>query len=313
MSKVTTLHPNRYLIDVFDLGLENRTGSYILNETKVAIIDTSASPSIPHLLEGLKSLQISPEQIDYLIVTHIHLDHAGGVGKMLEYCPNATVIVHPKGARHIMDPSRLIQGAKLVYGDKFNSLFDPIIPIEENRVLIMNDGDCLALSEQCTLTFYDTPGHANHHFSIHDSSINGVYTGDTVGVNYEAVINQPFFLPSTSPNQFDPAKMLKSAQKIKELDPTYIYFGHFGGTNQIDLVWEQLHYWIPIFVETAKNVVQSSSSLDQSILVLRLVEELYQKVLGHFPATLTEEAKKLIQLDLQVCSMGLLDYLSKQK
>ncbi|MBM6617625.1 MBL fold metallo-hydrolase [Bacillus suaedaesalsae] len=313
MSKITTFQPDRYMIDVYDLGIPNRTGSYLLNEEKKAIIDTSASPSIPHLLQGLTELHISPEEIDYLIVTHIHLDHAGGLGKMLEHCPNAKVIVHPKGAKHIIDPSRLIQGAKHVYGDQFDSLFDPIIPINENNVKVMADGDCLTLSEKCTLTFFDTPGHANHHFSIHDSKSNGVFTGDTIGVNYEAILGHPFFLPSTSPNQFDPEKMLQSAKKIMDLSPSFIYFGHFGGTHQVKDVWEQLQYWIPIFVEITHQVIQSSHSLDEKVLLLELSDELMKKVILEVPTTVTEEAKKLIQLDLQVCSMGLLDYFSKMQ
>ncbi|WP_456276582.1 MBL fold metallo-hydrolase [Bacillus sp. AK128] len=313
MSKIETLHPNRYLIDVYDLGMPNRTGSYFLNETKKAIIDTSASPSVPHLLDGLKELHIKPDEISYIIVTHIHLDHAGGVGQMLQFCPNATVVVHTKGARHLIDPSRLIQGAKQVYGESFDQLFDPILPIDENRVQIMNDGDTLTLSDDCTLTFLDTPGHANHHYTIHDSSTNGCYTGDTVGVSYEAVLQQPFFLPSTSPNQFNPESMLQSSKRIMELKPSYIYFGHFGMTKEVEEVHKQLEYWVPLFVETTKRVVQSASSVDPNVLLSKLKEELYKLVMEKLESPLSDEAAQHINLDLQVSSMGLLDYLSKLK
>ncbi|KAA0548123.1 MBL fold metallo-hydrolase [Bacillus sp. BGMRC 2118] len=313
MSKISILQPDRFLIDVYDLGIPNRTGSYLLNEDKKAIIDTSASPSVPHLLDGLAELHISPNEIDFLIVTHIHLDHAGGVGKMLEYCPNAKVIVHPKGARHIIDPSRLIQGARQVYGKQFDSLFDPIIPINEDKVVIMNNGDLLTLSEECTLTFWDTPGHANHHFSIHDSKTNGVFTGDTIGVNYESILGFPFYLPSTSPNQFNPEMMLQSAKTIMKLSPSYIYFGHFGGTDRINEVWESLQFWIPVFVTTTKDVVNASHSLEEKVLVSKISEELYKKVIQKVPTTLSKEAHKIIQLDLQVCAMGLLDYISRTK
>ncbi|WP_246943737.1 MBL fold metallo-hydrolase [Bacillus pinisoli] len=311
MSKFETLHLNRYVIDVYDLGIPNRTGTYFLNETKKAIIDTSASPSIPYLLDGLKELQVNPSEIDYVIVTHIHLDHAGGVGLLLQHCPNATVIVHPKGARHLVDPSRLIQGAKQVYGDSFNQLFDPILPIPENRVQVMNDGDTLKLSDDCTLTFLHTPGHANHHFTIHDSTTNGCYTGDTVGVSYEVVLHRPFFLPSTSPNQFDPEMMLQSAKRIRDIKPTYIYFGHFGMTHQVEEVWKQLEYWIPIFIETTKEVVSSTG--DQNALLPKLIEALHKQVMEQLETPVSEEARNMINLDLQVCSMGLLDYVSKLK
>lgn len=313
MSKIETLHPNRYCIDVYDLGMPNRTGSYFLNETKKAIIDTSASPSVPHLLDGLKELHIKTDEISYIIVTHIHLDHAGGVGKLLQFCPNATVVVHPKGARHLIEPSRLIQGAKQVYGEAFDQLFNPILPIDENRVKIMNDGDTLTLSDECTLTFLDTPGHANHHFTIHDSYTNGCYTGDTVGVSYEAVLHRPFFLPSTSPNQFNPESMLQSSKRIMELKPSFIYFGHFGMTKEVDEVSEQLEYWVPLFVETTKRVVQSAASMDPNVLISTLKEELYKLVVEKLETPLSEEAAQHINIDLQVCAMGLLDYMSKLK
>ncbi len=109
------LDDNISFFDVFDLGMENRTGTYVIHDEKLTIVETSASPSIPYLLEGLKKLEIDPSEIHYIIVTHIHLDHAGGAGLLLKECPNAKVIVHPRGFRHLIDPSRLIAGARAVY------------------------------------------------------------------------------------------------------------------------------------------------------------------------------------------------------
>ena len=167
MKKPVQLTENVFLIDDFDLSMPERTGTYVLTEDKVTLIETSASPSIPYILEGLQTLGVSPADISYIIVTHIHLDHAGGAGLMLQHCPNAKVIVHPKGARHLADPSRLIMGAKAVYGDKFSQLFDPIVEIPEDRLMIKGEGDTLEISEKLNLKFLDTPGHANHHFSIY--------------------------------------------------------------------------------------------------------------------------------------------------
>ena len=156
------------LIDGFDLGLPERTGTYVIDEEELTLIETGPSPSIKHVKQGLVSLGYSLEDVKYIIVTHVHLDHAGGAGLLLTECPNAQVVVHPRGIRHLEDPSKLIAGAKTVYGESFSDLFDPIIPIPEDRLVEKGEGDTLTIGENCTLEFLDTPGHAKHHLSIYD-------------------------------------------------------------------------------------------------------------------------------------------------
>jgi glyoxylase-like metal-dependent hydrolase (beta-lactamase superfamily II) len=306
MNLVKKLHDDRFLIDLYDLGMPNRTGSYILAEEKKAIIDTGASPSIQFILEGLASLRIKPEDIHYIIVTHIHLDHAGGAGVLLTHCPNAKLVVHPRGARHMNDPSRLILGAKEVYGEKFNDLFHPILPIPEDRMISIQDGDSLFLSEKCTLRFFDTPGHANHHLSILDSTINSIYTGDTIGIQYP-IVNRPFFLPSTSPSQFDPDLMLISAKKIESLEPDFIYFGHFGGTSETAEVFRQLRHWLPVFLESTRNVVEAFSNQPHT-LVDRLSEILLTEIKKELGSSLNQAAEEMLKVDAYVSAMGLLHY-----
>ncbi len=161
------------LIDLYDLSMPERTGAYVLHADELTVVETSASPSVPHLLKGLEDLNLDPKDVKHIIVTHIHLDHAGGVGLFLEHCPNATVYVHPKGKRHLADPAKLIAGAKAVYGDQFDELFDPIVPVPEERLVEKGEGDTLDIGGR-VLTFYDSPGHAKHHLSIHDSLSNGI-------------------------------------------------------------------------------------------------------------------------------------------
>ena len=127
------LNDRIYLIDGYDLGVAKRTGIYVIDEKDLTIVETGPSPSVKYVKKGLEALGFSLDQVKYIIVTHIHLDHAGGAGLLLEECPNAKVVVHRKGARHLADPSRLIAGAKAVYGEKFSALFDPIRPIPEER------------------------------------------------------------------------------------------------------------------------------------------------------------------------------------
>lgn len=314
MKKPVQLSENVYLIDDFDLKMAERTGTYVLTEDKVTLIETSASPSIPYILEGLHALGISPGDVSYIIVTHIHLDHAGGAGLMLQHCANAKVIVHPKGARHLADPSRLIQGAKAVYGDKFDSLFNPIVEIPEDRIITKDEGDTLTISEGLTLKFLDTPGHANHHFSIHHPLTNGIFSGDTAGIFYPQLEREgiEFYLPSTSPNQFDPEKMLGSINRYKELGVERIYFGHYGMSENPSEAFRQVESWLDLFVEEARLVFSDDNLRENP------VENITQRLYGKIKTDLkqkgiadTHPVFELLYLDINVSAMGLAHYLTK--
>lgn len=306
------------LIDVFDLGKENRTGTYVIHEEELTLIETSASPSIPYLLKGLEALEVDPAEIKYIIVTHIHLDHAGGAGLLLEKCPNAKIIVHPKGKRHLADPSRLIQGARAVYGQQFDELFHPILPIPEDRLVIKEDGETLQIAPNRILTFLDTPGHANHHFSIHDPYSGGIFTGDTVGVYYSELLSEglEFYLPSTSPNQFNPEAMLAAADRMEHLGIKRIYFGHYGMSENPDLVFKQLRYWLPLFVEAGDRVIkeQNHASFEEKTdAVSKALFEMASNYLKERNMTLSHDFLETIKLDLTVCAMGIVDYFEKKK
>jgi glyoxylase-like metal-dependent hydrolase (beta-lactamase superfamily II) len=315
LKKPVQLENNIFLIDAMDLGMEERTGTYVLTETDLTIIETSASPSVPYILEGLRNLNLSPEDIKYIIVTHIHLDHAGGAGLLLEHCPNAKIVVHERGARHLANPERLIAGAKAVYGDKFDALFDPIVPVPEDKLIIKKDKETLSISENCTLTFYDTPGHANHHFSIHHSRVNGMFTGDTAGIFYQDLYKDgiEFYLPSTSPNQFDPEKMLASVKLFENMDLRYIFFSHYGASKNPNEVYKQVRYWLSVFVEEAKQAFEQEETTEMQVretearLRKRVTQYLEEK---NIPST--HPVFKILSLDFSICAMGLIDYLKKQ-
>ncbi|MCC3357648.1 MBL fold metallo-hydrolase [Bacillus sp. REN16] len=318
MANLTRLNERIFLIDAHDLGRVARTGSYIIKEDKITIVETSASPSIPYILEGLKELEIDPSNVEYIIVTHIHLDHAGGVGLLLRYCPNAKVVVHPKGARHLVEPSRLIAGARAVYGEEFDSLFDPIVPIPEEKLLVKEDLAELAISPNCTLVFYDSPGHANHHFSIYDPVSNGIFTGDTIGVYYHELVKDQIelFLPSTSPNQFRPDAMLESADRIKALQVSSIYFGHYGMTSNVNEVYRQLSYWLPIFVNAGNLSFAEHPSANPSEhkeFIKELILKEVSAYLDERDVPRNHEVYEIIWLDLDVCSMGIVDWILKRK
>lgn len=314
LKKPVRLAKNIYLIDGLDLGTEERTGAYVLKERDITLIETSASPSVPYILEGLKELGIAPDEVKYVIVTHIHLDHSGGAGLFLEHCPNAQVIVHPKGARHLANPSKLIASAKAVYREKFNSLFDPILPIAENRILIKEDQETLEISENCLLTFYDSPGHANHHFSIYHPGVAGIFIGDTAGIYYPQLKRKgiEFYIPSTSPNQFDPDKMLHSLTLFKKLKAERLFFGHYGMSDNPSETFRQVEYWLPIFMTEAKSAYEEEDNFDSRMKLT--TQRLFHKLKAYLLERGIKEDDPILDilaLDLEVSSMGLIDYVTK--
>ncbi|WP_175615250.1 MBL fold metallo-hydrolase [Piscibacillus halophilus] len=315
MSQPVDLGNDMTLIDLFDLGMPERTGSYIIHSEELTIVETSASPSVPYLLEGLKDLGVDPKDVKHIIVTHIHLDHAGGAGLFLEHCPNAKVYVHPKGKRHLADPTKLIAGARAVYGDQFDELFDPIVPVPEDRLVAKEDGDTLDIGDR-VLTFYDSPGHAKHHFSIYDSLSNGIFTGDTIGVYYPQAEGLNFVLPSTSPNQFDPDAMLNSLKKIENLNVDQIYFGHYGRSRDPKHVYEQIRFWLPRFVEVGEQVFKEKPEASFEEKTVAVTEGLSHIVTTHLVeqnVPSNHKVYKYLNLDLEVCAMGIVDFLTKKQ
>lgn len=302
-----------YSIDTNDLGLKNRTTSYIIVDDKIALIETSASPSIPYILNALEELHIKPSDIDYLILTHIHLDHAGGAGVMMKYCPNATVLVHPKGVRHLVDPSRLIASARSVYGENFDAIFGEILPIQEKQLYAIGDREIIRLGSS-TLTFYYTKGHANHHISIHESLTNGMFVGDTTGVYYPDMTGEEFdvILPSTSPNQFDPNLMEDSIQLFEKIKPNVLYFGHYGSYTHPQFAYAEVRRYLPIFMDAGRQTMKEETDFTkqvqrtEEILTNSIFAELQTKGLSK-----DHPVFKIIPLDLAVSAMGIIYYLSK--
>ena len=299
-----------YLIDGFDLDVANRTGTYVIQEEALTLIETGPSPSVKYIKAGLAALGHALDEIKYIIVTHIHLDHAGGAGLLLRECPNATIIVHPRGERHLINPKKLAAGARAVYGDSFSELFDPIVPVPEDRLLVKGEGDILEIGPNCTLEFWDTPGHAKHHISIYDPISNGMFTGDTVGVRYEQLVPNgvDLFLPSTSPNHFNPNDMEASIKRIRDKNLDRIYFGHFRMTQNIEEALNQVQSWLEVFMEVGEQTVIEGKGYDviSQRLLTKIQEHLREKGIPD-----EHEVYILINLDLQVGSLGIIDYFKK--
>lgn len=231
-----------HTIDTHYFGRPRFAAAYLLVDgDEAAFIDNNTGHAVPALLETLAGAGLSPEQVRYLIVTHVHLDHAGGTSALAEACPDATIVAHPRASRHIIDPSKLVASATSVYGEEqFKRLYGVIEPVPADRVREMQDNESLSLGER-TLSFLHTRGHANHHFCIADAGSNVVFTGDAFGLHYPDLQSPgTFAFPSTSPTDFDAELARESIRRIAALSPDVVYPTHFGAVTDIGESAEQL-------------------------------------------------------------------------
>ncbi len=202
----------------------------IVDQGRAAFVDTGSNASLPNALDALSRLGLAPDCVDYVLLTHIHLDHAGGAGAMMAAFPNARLVVHPRGARHMIDPTRLMAATEEVYGrERARELYGELLPVPAARVIETTDGMVLTLGRR-ELAFYDSPGHAKHHVFIQDRAANGIFTGDTFGISYREcdVAGKPFLMPSTTPSQFDPVDLRDSVEHMIALAPEAVYPTHFS-------------------------------------------------------------------------------------
>ena len=232
-------------ISVIDSGYFSKdfAAIYILRQgNEVAIIETGNKYSATNIQKALKMDGLSFSDVAYIIPTHVHLDHAGGAGELMNQCENAQLIVHPRGARHMIDPSKLIAGAMAVYGEtNFKKLYGEITPIESSRVIEADDNFVINFNGR-ELKFIDTPGHARHHFCIWDEITGSMFTGDTFGVSYREFDkgNEVYIFPSTSPVQFDPEALIKSIEKLITYRPKRVCLTHFSAIDPTNKVVDQL-------------------------------------------------------------------------
>ncbi|HUJ52350.1 MAG TPA: MBL fold metallo-hydrolase [Steroidobacteraceae bacterium] len=207
----------------------------IVDSGRAAFVDVGTNGSVPYLLAGLEELGIARDAVDYLLLTHVHLDHAGGAGALMRELPNARALLHPRGAPHMIDPTRLIEGSKAVYGEeRFRRQYGELVPIPAQRVHTVRDGERVILGAR-TLELVHTEGHARHHYVVVDSAHQSIFTGDTFGISYRALdtANGAFITPSTVPTQFDPEQHLASIDRMLEFRPQAMYLMHFSRVTDV--------------------------------------------------------------------------------
>ena len=229
---------------------------YLIREAdEVAIVETGTRHSLNNVLATLEALEISASQVRYVIPTHVHLDHAGGAGTMMRHFSQAELLIHPRGAAHMIDPGRLIAGTIGVYGEEvFRLLYGEIEPIDEARVRVIEDEETASLDSR-ELLFIDTPGHARHHFCIYDDASRGVFTGDSFGICYDPMKTLARgLLPTTPPTQFDPPALHATVDRIMRFEPERLYLTHYGAYSNPARQIDHFHQWIDTYVELTREL-----------------------------------------------------------
>lgn len=307
-----------YLVDLHTYGIPQLGAGYIIVDDRITVIETGPTPSVPYLLAGLRSLSIDPEDVDYLAVTHIHLDHSGGVGRLLQIMPKARVLVCEKGMPHLADPSRLHESAKRIYKDQLETLFGDIIPVPQDRIIPLKDGNTVNIGKSRKLTAYYTPGHAGHHVAYHDDKTNGLFCGEVVGLYFPVL---GIISPSTPPPSFDFAAMQESTKKILALQPDVLYFSHFGPCNEVERCCleniTKINQWIEIIKKCENEGLDKEKTIAQ--VAEYALEELAGLALRRAVGTDTDDKYMEFITGFmrnrmkRACAPGLMMYLAKNK
>lgn len=228
----------------------------VVEDGEVAFFETGTANSLPFVQQFLDELSIDVRQVRYVVPTHVHLDHAGGAGVMMQTFPDAQLVIHPRGARHMIDPSRLVAASKAVYGEEtFNRLYGQIPSIDEGRVIVADHEFRFSLGKREFLVL-DTPGHAYHHFCVVDEQSQGIFTGDTFGLSYPNLSyhGDRFIIPTTTPTHFNPQAMHQSIDLLMSYHPQRMYLTHFNMLPDPASHVDQYHDWVDRFVAITEQI-----------------------------------------------------------
>jgi glyoxylase-like metal-dependent hydrolase (beta-lactamase superfamily II) len=278
-----------------------------------AFVDVGTNYSVPHLLAALQELQISRAAVEYLFITHVHLDHAGGAGLLLQSLPNAQAVVHPRGAPHLIDPGKLIAASKVVYGDElYRQLYGELIPIDPRRVITSEDGKLMALQGR-PLQLLHTPGHALHHYCLVDLEHRNIFTGDTFGLSYRELdtAQGAFGVPTTTPTQFDPVQLIASIDRLMATGPRAAYLMHYSRVTGLPAIAASLKAQIPEFAAMALRHADAGDPYAAIYADMRAlwIELARRHGLAEPQAAVDEYLSK----DLDLNTQGLIAWLQRQR
>lgn len=310
-SFVVPLGQGLYAIDT-GFHRDHFDAAYLMVERgRAAFIDTGTNFSVPRLLQALQALDLPLSAVDWVIPTHVHLDHAGGAGLLMQALPEARLLVHPRGARHMIDPSALYQGALAVYGQaEMDRAYGQLRGVAAERVVSSSDGMTVELAGR-PLTLLDTPGHARHHHCVWDEATRGWFTGDTFGLSYREfdTAQGAWIMPTSTPVQFEPDALAGSVQRLMARTPQAMYLTHYGRVEGVERLAQTLLGLLDATVRTAQALrhhPQRHEALKEALLNL-YVQDLQRHGAPHS----VTEIQQLLGLDIDLNAQGIAVWLDK--
>jgi glyoxylase-like metal-dependent hydrolase (beta-lactamase superfamily II) len=284
----------------------------VVEDGRAAFVDTGTNHAVPRLLGTLEALGLAPDAVDWVIPTHVHLDHAGGVGALMQHLPTATVLVHPRGARHLIDPARLIASATRVYGEEeMARSYGRIVGVPAQRVRHTHDGMTVELAGRA-LRFIDTPGHARHHHCIWDERSRGFFTGDTFGLSYREfdTVQGAWLLPTTTPVQFDPAALRASVERMLSFEPACLYLTHYGRVDDVPRLGAMFLEQLDAAVALGRDLRRAP---DRHAALKQALSRLYRERLARHGCTLPPaRITELLAMDVELNAQGMEIWLDRE-
>lgn len=302
-------------IHVVDTGFHDRPrydAAYLIVENgRAAFVDTGTNHAVPRLLAALEAAGLAPEAVDMVIPTHVHLDHAGGAGLLMQHLPQARLVVHPRGARHLIDPAQLVAGATAVYGaEEMERSYGTLVGVAADRVTTTSDGMTLELAGR-PLLFLDTPGHALHHHCIWDERSRSFFTGDTFGLSHREhdTARGAFVMPTTPPTQFQPEALRRSIERLLAFSPQRMLLTHYGPVEDVPRLAALFLDQLDEIVAAARPLARAS---DRHQTLKRTLEAIALGRLREHGVTLPEaQIRDLLGLDLELNAQGIAIWLDR--
>lgn len=296
---------HRHLFDAVHVIVEN---------DRAALVDTATNAAAPLVIDALEQIGIAPEQVDWVMLTHVHLDHAGGAGMLMSKLPNAKLTVHPRGARHMIDPSKLWAGTCEVYGAaEAERMYGKLVPAPADRVVETGEGATVSLAGRI-FGFIDTPGHARHHVAIRDTRTGHLFTGDTFGISYRDfdVDGRALIFPSSTPVQFDPPALSATIDRLLALKPEAIYLTHFAQVRDVPTLGAQMKKMIDAFADLGLRHEKLQGAERKARLEDAMGELLVGEVRRHGVTMGEATVRRLLAVDIELNSAGIIAWLDSR-
>ncbi len=285
----------------------------IIENGRAAFVDTGVNSSVPLLIDALKQQDLDVGDVDFVFLTHVHLDHAGGAGELMQQLPNANCVVHRYGAPHMIDPSKLVAGTESVYGKEQTAVtFGTIVPIDEKRIRIPDNEQWLELNGRPLQTI-NTEGHARHHHVLNDPTSKAVFTGDSFGISYRELdsANGEIVFPTSTPVQFDPGEAHKSVDRIMACEPEHLFLTHYSRVGDLQRLATEMHDGINAYVAVAR---QHENDDDRPAALRKsLFEYCVERLEDHGYSGDREMIQSIMSIDVELNAQGLEVWLERNK